>query len=216
MNDRVMRSVSVAFVALMAVLLLAACGATSEPTAPPTVAESTQPPPAPTAELATAEPTEPPPGPTEEPATAEPTEPPSEPTKVPEAGALFPPERPSAVRGRAIFVANCASCHGEAGDGSGLAGAADFSDVDFVRQAKPAELFESIRDGVEGTAMPAWGDQLSETEIWDVLYYERTFATSPEEVAQGRSLFAENCVTCHGEAGDGSGLEGAADFTDQI
>ena len=215
MHGRVMRSIWMAFVALVAVLLLAACGATSEPTAAPTVAEPTQLPPTPTAEPATAEPTELPPQPTEEPATSEPTESPPEPTEAPETGALFPPEMPSAVRGQAVFVANCATCHGQTGDGSGLEGAADFTDVEFMRQAKPAELFESIRDGVEGTAMPTWEGELGEMEIWDVLYYERTFATSPEEVAQGRSLFAENCVTCHGEAGDGSGLEGAANFTDQ-
>ena len=84
-----------------------------------------------------------------------------------------------------------------------------------MREEKPAEFFEAIRDGVEGTAMPAWGDTLSEMDIWDVLYYEWTFATSPEKIAQGKELFAANCVTCHGAAGDGSGLAGAANFTDQ-
>ena len=63
--------------------------------------------------------------------------------------------------------------------------------------------------------MPAWGDRLSEAEIWDVLYYEWSFATSAEEIDQGQDLFAENCVSCHGEAGDGTPLAGAADFTDQ-
>jgi mono/diheme cytochrome c family protein len=122
---------------------------------------------------------------------------------------------PSAVRGKEVYDTNCATCHGQAGDGSGLAGAADFTDVDFMRGEKPAEFFEAIRDGVEGTAMPAWGDKLSDMEIWDVLYYEWAFATSAGEVAQGEMLFSETCVACHGEAGDGSALEGAADFTDQ-
>lgn len=128
---------------------------------------------------------------------------------------LFQPGKPSAARGKEIFEARCASCHGAAGDGSGLEGAANFTDVEFMRQKKPAEFFEAIRDGVEGTAMPAWGDTLSEMDIWDVLYYEWTFATSPEEIAQGKELFATNCATCHGAAGDGSGLKDAANFTDQ-
>jgi mono/diheme cytochrome c family protein len=128
---------------------------------------------------------------------------------------LFPSEKPSAVRGLAVYQANCTGCHGEAGDGSGLAGAANFTDVEFMRQKMPASLFESIRDGVEGTAMPAWGDRLSEMDIWDVLYYEWSLATSPEEIAQGQQAFAENCTACHGEAGDGSGLAGAANFTDE-
>jgi mono/diheme cytochrome c family protein len=192
--------------ALLAVgLLLVACGATPEPIAAPT---GTQPPPTDTQS---------PPEPTAEPTGTQPPPEPTvaEPTLPPEEGALFPPEMPSAVRGQAVFEVNCAICHGTAGDGSGLAGAVDFTDVEFMRQEKPAKFFRSIRDGVEGTAMPAWGGTLGEMEIWDVLYYEWTFATSPEEIAQGKGLFAENCVACHGQAGDGSALEGAASFTDQ-
>jgi mono/diheme cytochrome c family protein len=159
-------------------------------------------------------------GATPEPTAVEPTESPPtptavEPTQPPAEEASFPPERPSAVRGKAVFEANCVTCHGAAGDGSGLPGAANFTDVEFMRGKKPAEFFQAIRDGVEGTAMPAWGDTLSEMDIWDVLYYEWTFSTSPEEIAQGQELFAANCVTCHGAAGDGSGLAGAANFTDQ-
>lgn len=204
MDSRYVRVMWIVITLLAAVLLLVACGSTPEPTAEPT-----QPPPEPTTEP-TAEPTQPPP----EPAATE-AAPTPEPTEPPEEEELFPPEMPSSVRGMGVYTANCVSCHGEAGDGSGLEGAADFTDVAFMREEKPAEFFEAIRDGVEGTAMPAWGETLSETEIWDVLYYEWTFATSPEEIAGGQALFAENCVACHGEAGDGSGLEGAADFTDQ-
>jgi cytochrome c oxidase cbb3-type subunit 3 len=183
-------------IALLVVLLLVlACGATPEPTSAPTAAPPTQPP------TSAAQPT------------AEPTA--VEPTAPPDEAELFPPETPSAVRGQAIYEANCVTCHGAAGDGSGLAGAANFTDLDFMRGEKPAEFYEAIRDGVEGSAMPAWGDRLSEMEIWDVLYYEWAFATSPKEIAEGQALFGENCVACHGAAGDGSGLAGAANFTDQ-
>jgi len=188
MNVRGMRSIWIASLVIAMALLLVACGSAPEPTVAPTAAQPTQPPPEPTL--------------------------PPEPTAAEELR-LFPSEMPSAERGSAIFTANCAACHGEAGDGSALPGAADFTDLEFMRGEKPAEFFKSIRDGVQGTAMPAWGETLDEMEIWDVLYYERTFATSPEEIAQGQALFAANCVACHGEAGDGSALPGAADFTDQ-
>jgi mono/diheme cytochrome c family protein len=190
MNPKVLRNGGMAVALLIVALLVAACGGAPEPTASPVVSEPTQPPPEPTV----AEPTQPPP----EPTVAEPTQP-SEPTQPPQEEKLFPPEMPSAVRGEAVYTTNCVSCHGEAGDGSGLAGAADFTDVELVRGAMPAQFFEAIRDGVEGTAMPAWGDTLSEMEIWDVLYYEWTFATSPEEIAQGQGLFSANCVACHGQ-----------------
>jgi predicted ferric reductase/cytochrome c5 len=139
-----------------------------------------------------------------------------EPTQLPKAEEkLFPPQMPSAARGKLIFEANCALCHGAAGDGSGLPGTADFTDVEFMRGRKPVEFFEAIRDGVEGTAMRAWGGILSEMDIWDVLYYETAFATSPEEIGRGKELFVSVCTTCHSATGDGSRLEGAANFTDQ-
>ena len=199
MNTKAIRCLWIAISLLAALLLITACGSAPDPTVPPAVAEPTQLPPEPTAPP----PTEPP-----VPTAAEAVQP-------PEGEILFPPEMPSAVRGKAVFTANCSGCHGAAGDGSGLAGAADFTDLEFMRHAKPAEFFAAIRDGVEGTAMPAWGAALSEMEIWDVLYYERTFATSPETAAQGKALFTANCVACHGQAGDGSALQGAANFTDQ-
>lgn len=184
-------------VALLLILMLAtACGTTPEP--------MSQPSPEPTAERTMTEAIASP-----EPTAAEPATPAKE-------EVLFPPERPSAPRGAMVFAANCVSCHGEAGDGSGLPGAADFTDASYVRGETPSEFYRAIRDGIDGTAMPGWGEILSNMEIWDVLYYERAFATSQEEIAQGEHLFAENCVSCHGEAGDGSGLAGAANFTDQV
>jgi mono/diheme cytochrome c family protein len=189
----------VMILALAMILLLAACGSAPEPTAAPTAAQPTLP----SEPTAVPEPTAAP-----EPTSAEATQPAEE-------ERLYPPEMPSAERGLAVFTANCVACHSEAGDGSALPGAANFTDLDFMRGEKPAEFFEAIRDGVQGTAMPAWGETLSEMDIWDVLYYEWAFATSPEEIAQGQELFAANCVACHGEAGDGSALPGAANFTDQ-
>lgn len=149
--------------------------------------------------------------------TIAPAQPPAE-AKEPEApqeGGAFPSEMPSAVRGKAIYEANCVACHGAAGNGSALAGAANFTDVGFMRHQKPAEFYEMISAGVAGTAMPGWAGTLSSMEIWDVLYYAWAFASPSAEVAAGQELFAANCVACHGEAGDGSALAGATNFTDQ-
>jgi mono/diheme cytochrome c family protein len=207
MKSRTIRWGWVVFCLLAVLLLSAACGGTTETIGGPTEA---------LLEPTAIEATEPAPEPTT-PA----TEPSLEPTAVSTAAQpteeikLFPPEMPSAVRGQGVYAANCVACHGAAGDGSGLPGAANFTDVGFQRAETPAKFFEAIRDGVEGTAMPAWGGRLGEMEIWDVLYYEWTFATSPVVISEGQARFAENCVACHGATGDGSGLPGAADFTDQ-
>jgi len=172
---------------LAASFLLGACGATPEPAVPSTIPPTNQP-------------------------TALPT---GQPAPSPTAELPMPSHKPSAASGMALFAANCVSCHGMAGDGSGLAGAADFTDLQFVAGKSPAQFYTAIRDGVTGTAMPAWGSKLSDVQIWDLLYYARSLATSPERLSLGKELFAANCVSCHGQAGDGSGLPGAANFTNQ-
>ncbi|HUW12984.1 MAG TPA: c-type cytochrome, partial [Anaerolineae bacterium] len=211
MDMRSRRTMRILMALLVAVLVAGGCAPMPLPTAAPSPATATEASPLPTE-------TELPPTATALPATDTPTAPAPEPEpETPEAvqETLFPPEMPSAVRGGQVFDANCATCHGAAGDGSGLEGAADFTDLEFMRGEQPAEFFEAIRDGVAGTAMPAWGDGLTVMDIWDVLYYEWTFATSPQEIRQGRELFAANCARCHGADGDGSGIAGAADFSDQ-
>jgi mono/diheme cytochrome c family protein len=193
--------------ALLSVVLVMACNAMPEPTAVPT---SVVPTPRP------AEPTVVPPTlPPVEPTTVAPTQPPV-------SLVVFPSEMPSAVRGEPVFEANCMGCHGAAGDGSGLAGAANFTELEFMRGKTPAEFFRAIRDGIEDTAMPAFGGQLDETDIWDAVYAVWTFSTSPQEVAQGGELYAAVCAGCHGRGGDGSGpgctgpsCHDPADFTDQ-
>jgi mono/diheme cytochrome c family protein len=150
MNGKVVTWMWITVASLVVMLSIVACGATPETTA----VEPTEAPPTPTA----VEPAKP----SATPTAVEPTQPPAE-------ERLFPPEGPSAVRGRAVYEANCVTCHGAAGDGSGLPGAANFTDAEFMRKKKPAEFFESIRDGVEGTAMPSWSETLSAMDMWDAL-----------------------------------------------
>jgi putative copper resistance protein D len=40
------------------------------------------------------------------------------------------------------------------------------------------QLFYWVTSGVQGTAMPAFGNRLSDQERWDVINYIRTFANS--------------------------------------
>jgi copper transport protein len=84
-------------------------------------------------------------------------------------------------RGRAIYLANCASCHGIARDGDGPvstvppAGPLD----DAVRTASSAELSYRVAYGVAGTAMPAFAGSLTVAERGDLLAYLRDAAAAP-------------------------------------
>jgi mono/diheme cytochrome c family protein len=90
----------------------------------------------------------------------------------------------------------------------------------------PFSMFETIHLGRPHTAMPAFGPkpayganrgfpELKDNQIWDILFYEWTFATSPDSVAQGKQIYQERavdvggrsvtCAACHGPTGDGTG-----------
>jgi cytochrome c oxidase cbb3-type subunit 2 len=87
----------------------------------------------------------------------------------------------SLAHGKNVFTTNCIGCHGLNGDGTGPA-------ARFINNPKPrnfvdttqqlyfsdGELYDAILFGVDGTAMPAWGDLLTVNDIWDVTNFIRT------------------------------------------
>lgn len=80
-------------------------------------------------------------------------------------------------RGRAIFLQNCTSCHGENGkaEGSLIADATDLTTPSLYKSgSSEGEIFRSIRDGA-GDQMPAFKSQLSsETDIWNLVNFIRS------------------------------------------
>jgi mono/diheme cytochrome c family protein len=84
-----------------------------------------------------------------------------------------------AAKGKSIYQSKCVSCHGPEGKGDGPVGkalkppAGDFSSAESQKRS-PEELQKIIENGVPKTSMVAWGKQLNETEIQDVLAYVLT------------------------------------------
>ncbi len=68
--------------------------------------------------------------------------------------------------GKKIYEQKCVSCHGIEGDGKGPAAAglvrpaANFKEI----QPEPDDLLNVLENGVPGTSMPPWKDQLTEQE----------------------------------------------------
>jgi mono/diheme cytochrome c family protein len=89
----------------------------------------------------------------------------------------------SLARGEEIFTASCATCHGDQGGGDGPGAAAlDPAPPPLnhtVHMLSDSYLFYRISEGGNfepfNSAMPAWGDALSETDRWHVINYMRSF-----------------------------------------
>ena len=83
----------------------------------------------------------------------------------------------SVERGAALFARNCASCHGDTGAGDGpLADTLPAPPANFTVHVPfhpDGVLFAWITDGIRGTGMPAWRNQLGEQERWDLVNFLR-------------------------------------------
>ena len=100
------------------------------------------------------------------------------------------PEHEAMERGQRVYLAQCAVCHGIAGDGKGfLARGLDVRPRDFTsgtykfRSTASGELpamadvVRTVRVGVPGTTMPAWTQFLTDEQIHDVARYLVVFSS---------------------------------------
>jgi cytochrome c oxidase cbb3-type subunit 3 len=84
----------------------------------------------------------------------------------------------AAIRGMQDFNQfNCVGCH--AGNGGGGMGPA-LSEGHFIYGSTPANLFLSIYQG-RPNGMPAWGDVLPESTIWELVAYVQSIAHAPDK-----------------------------------
>ncbi len=104
-------------------------------------------------------------------------------------------DKASVARGKKLFQAHCASCHGSGGKGDGPAGKA--------LKPKPADLAAMAGQHPDGDfawkiaegrgPMPAWKAVLNEKQIWDMVNYvqglggPKTKAKSPKPARDGHT-----------------------------
>ena len=100
------------------------------------------------------------------------------------------PERaPDLARGATLYQNQCAACHGATGHGDGPAGLllsprpVNFTDQTRADQRSALSLYEVISQGVEGTPMASYAQQLSSDDRWALAYYVGSLAYAKEAVA---------------------------------
>lgn len=137
----------------------------------------------------------------------------------------------AATSGAEIYKTACERCHGEKGDGHGKIAIyldpypRDLTKAGFMNSKTEERFVESIKKGVAGTSMPAWGRVLNDSQVRAAL--DHVFATytkekrrplkerkapdqnpvamSDESVHRGEQLFVQRCSGCHGRKADGKG-----------
>ncbi len=152
------------------------------------------------------------------------------------------PELDAITEGKQVYKQQCVPCHGVRGDGKGFLGPGfevkprDFTEGIYkFRTTKTGELpalediEHTVRVGVPGTTMPAWGQFLTDQQIKDVSRYLIIFSdqfvdawkqhkhpeqlpipSPPADLAslspKGKIIFDQaQCAQCHGESGHGDG-----------
>jgi putative heme-binding domain-containing protein len=115
--------------------------------------------------------------------------------------------------GSTSFRQLCTSCHGRNGEGGQGEGQGPNLATNWeVRRAKDQELFGFIKNGVSGTAMPAF--PLPDERIWELAAFVRSLNSPANSVptqgspeAGGSVFFGKGgCSTCHMIKGRGGYL----------
>lgn len=131
----------------------------------------------------------------------------------------------ASAAGGAVFRTWCAQCHG-----SGAAGARGYPnllDDDWLWGGTLEEVYLTIRHGIRDEAdldsrysqMPAFGDFMTKDEIAAMTHHVLSISGQDHDqtlAIGGATLFADNCASCHGDAGTGDRSQGAPDLTDSI
>jgi len=101
---------------------------------------------------------------------------------IPAPDVPIPTTEESIALGAELFSANCSRCHGPEGQGKPIAPSINVKS--FLTGATDQAIQQIITLGVPGTAMPAWGDRMTEADIQAIVGFIRQWEATAPEVAQ--------------------------------
>ena len=109
--------------------------------------------------------------------------------------ATYPKALPNYPSARALYLQNCAQCHGESGKGDGPGRAsmnpktpvpANFTDSGFMAGLSPFKVFNTTTFGIDNTAMASFA-ALADEQRWQLAFYVMALRFSPENAAAGEA-----------------------------
>jgi cytochrome c oxidase cbb3-type subunit 3 len=128
--------------------------------------------------------------------------------------------------GRIAFANNCQPCHGAGGEGR--PGFPVLASDNWLWGGTLEDIQQTITHGIRSgdpdarvSQMPRFGVDgvLKPDEIAAVTDYVMTLYGSPvagADTSKGQALFADNCVACHGDKGQGNREVGAPPLKSQV
>ncbi len=124
--------------------------------------------------------------------------------------------RPAAAR---LFADNCAACHGTGGTGG--PGFPVLADKYWLWGGDPGTIAETIRVGINSadpntrvSEMPNFSSLSRDDRATLAAYVAALPSGKAAAGSPGAKLFADNCTSCHGDAGEGGMNNGAPSLTD--
>jgi mono/diheme cytochrome c family protein len=95
------------------------------------------------------------------------------------------PDKDLLTKGKELFTANCASCHGEGGNGDGAGGASlnpkprNYHAAEGWKNGrKISDMYKTLQFGIPGSGMSAY-DYLAPADRFALIHFVRTFMTAP-------------------------------------
>ena len=128
--------------------------------------------------------------------------------------------------GAAAFQTNCGPCHGRGAQG--FSGYPNLNDDDWLWGGSIADIHKTISFGIRSdqkdaraSQMPRYGldKLLTDSQIIDAAEFVLSLtgrSTDTAAVARGRTVYADQCASCHGADGKGNQDQGAPNLADEI
>ena len=104
---------------------------------------------------------------------------------APDVGNPMPATKENLAAAAKLYRQMCARCHGESKDSDSSYGQSFYPPAPRLTLNRTSysdrEIFWIVKHGIRNTAMPAWGNLLSDDEIWRVAMLVRNFDWSLQE-----------------------------------
>lgn len=139
------------------------------------------------------------------------------------------PEQPDLMAqavagGAAAFKVNCVQCHGSGAAGSQTLGYPNLNDDDWLWGGDIKTIEYTITHGIRQandddlrqSAMPPFAGVFEPQQLDALATHVLSLSGKAKPNAQGAQIYADNCVVCHGDKGQGDRTVGAPRLSDAI